>query len=63
MICAGNSTEFCGGPNRLSMYNFTGTNLPPLNAGGGGGGGGGAVTVFPVTSGLPSPWSYSGCFV
>lgn len=28
MLCAGNSTEYCGGPNRLNMYNYTGTDLP-----------------------------------
>ncbi|KIP07197.1 hypothetical protein PHLGIDRAFT_513029 [Phlebiopsis gigantea 11061_1 CR5-6] len=60
MPCAGNSSEFCGGPNRLNVYNFTGT-LPhgPTPVGGGGGG----VPVFPVTSGLPTPWEYAACYV
>ncbi|KAJ8517873.1 hypothetical protein ONZ45_g4980 [Pleurotus djamor] len=66
MVCAGNSSELCGGPNRLSAYNLTDhTGLPPPEtpgAGGGGGGGGGAP-VFPVTDGLPGEWHYSGCFV
>ncbi|EKM51417.1 uncharacterized protein PHACADRAFT_263528, partial [Phanerochaete carnosa HHB-10118-sp] len=63
MTCAGNSSEFCGGPNRLNVYNFTGT-LPhgPTNPGGGGGGGGG-TPVFPVESGLPTGWNYSACYV
>lgn len=77
MPCTGNSSEFCGGPNRLNVsdsggkarwctysdlqvYNFTGT-LPhgPTPVGGGGGG----VPVFPVTSGLPTPWEYAACYV
>ncbi|KAI0925387.1 hypothetical protein AcV7_005644 [Taiwanofungus camphoratus] len=66
MPCAGNSSEFCGGPNALDVYNYTGT-LPngPTNPGGGGGGGGGgsSTPVYPVTSGLPSPWEYAGCYV
>ncbi|KAJ7364627.1 copper radical oxidase-like protein, partial [Mycena albidolilacea] len=63
MLCAGNSQELCGGPNRLSMYNYTGSDRPtgPVG-GGGGGGGGGPATVFPVTT-LQKPWSYVGCFV
>ncbi|KAF9465644.1 copper radical oxidase [Collybia nuda] len=62
MVCAGNSSEFCGGPNRLNVYNYTGTDLPPQQPVGGGGGGGGAP-VFPVTSGLPGNWSYDACWV
>lgn len=64
MLCAGNSSEFCGGPNRLNAYNFTGTDLPVVTGGGGGGGGGGAAAnVFPVRSGLPGNFSYAGCWV
>ncbi|KAJ6479618.1 copper radical oxidase [Mycena sanguinolenta] len=63
MLCTGNAQEFCGGPNTLSLYNYTGSNRPTGPVGGGGGGGGGAPsTVFPVTN-LPKPWSYVGCFV
>ncbi|GJE95267.1 copper radical oxidase [Phanerochaete sordida] len=64
MVCAGNSSEFCGGPNRLNVYNFTGTitNPAPPN-GGGGGGGGGSSSVVPVTSGLPTNWTYGACYV
>ncbi|KAJ7244340.1 glyoxal oxidase N-terminus-domain-containing protein [Mycena rebaudengoi] len=63
MLCAGNSLELCGGPNRLTMYNYTGSDRPtgPVGGGGGGGGGGGS-SVFPTTN-LPTPWSYVGCFV
>lgn len=60
MTCAGNSSEFCGGPNRLNAYNYTGTNLPPINNAGGGDG---PTTVFPVLSGLPQGWSYNACWV
>ncbi|KAG6919683.1 hypothetical protein DXG01_002626 [Tephrocybe rancida] len=61
MLCAGNPQEFCGGPNRLNVYNYTGTNLPPQLPGGGGGGGG--TPVFPVTSVLPGNFTYAGCYV
>ncbi|KAF4622575.1 hypothetical protein D9613_009394 [Agrocybe pediades] len=64
MVCQGNSSEFCGGPNRLNVYNYTGTDLPVVSTGGGGGGGTGtAVGVFPVLSGLPTGWSYNACWV
>ncbi|KAL0947951.1 hypothetical protein HGRIS_010580 [Hohenbuehelia grisea] len=65
MVCAGNSSEFCGGPARLNVYNYTGTDLPPItvNPPGGGGGGGNNAPVFPVTSGLPGTWNYSACYV
>jgi len=66
MVCAGNSSEYCGGANRLSLYNYTGTDLPtnpnPPN-GGGGGGGGAPTTVFPVLTGLPLGWAYNACWV
>ncbi|KAI0052846.1 copper radical oxidase [Auriscalpium vulgare] len=63
MPCSGNSSEFCGGPNRLNVYNYTGTDLPPVTNPGGGGGGNPGTPVFPVTSGLPTPWNYSACYV
>ncbi|KAF4588036.1 hypothetical protein EYR38_009997 [Pleurotus pulmonarius] len=63
MVCTGNSSEFCGGPNRLTAYNLTDrADLPPPQAPGGGPAPGG-TPVFPVTSGLPGTWHYSGCFV
>ncbi|KAJ7785161.1 galactose oxidase [Mycena maculata] len=62
MACAGNISEFCGGPNALTVYTYTGTDLPPPPTGGGGGGGGtGGVTA--IATDLPSPWAYVGCFV
>ncbi|KAG6890187.1 hypothetical protein C0995_010892 [Termitomyces sp. Mi166 len=60
MLCAGNSQEFCGGPNRLNVYNYTGTDLPAQTPGNGGNG---PTTVSPVTSGLPGNFSYAGCYV
>ncbi|KAJ7229668.1 glyoxal oxidase N-terminus-domain-containing protein [Mycena haematopus] len=62
MACAGNSSEFCGGPNALTMYNYTGDDLPPPPVGGGGGGGGGGGASAIATD-LPEPWAYVGCFV
>ncbi|KAG5352852.1 hypothetical protein C0989_012606 [Termitomyces sp. Mn162] len=58
MLCAGNTEEFCGGPNRLNVYNYTGTDLPLQNPGNGNSG-----SVFPVTSGLSGNFSYAGCYV
>jgi hypothetical protein len=63
MTCAGNSSEYCGGPDRLNLYNYTSTlpttTTPP--AGGGGGGGGGLVSD--VSTGLPGTWTYAACYV
>ncbi|KAG6856106.1 hypothetical protein H0H87_007358 [Tephrocybe sp. NHM501043] len=61
MLCAGNAQEFCGGPNRLNVYNYTGTNLPPQTGGGGNGGDG--TSVFPITTVLPGNFTYAGCWV
>ncbi|KAJ7364637.1 copper radical oxidase [Mycena albidolilacea] len=58
MVCAGNNSEFCGGPNRLTLYNYTGDDLPPPPVGGGGDGG-----AMAIATDLPSPWAYVGCFV
>ncbi|KAF8151649.1 hypothetical protein B0H34DRAFT_801346 [Crassisporium funariophilum] len=63
MVCAGNSSEFCGGPNRLNAYNYTGTDLPVNPNPPQGGGGGGPTTVFPVLTGLPPHWAYNSCWI
>ncbi|TCD64794.1 hypothetical protein EIP91_003605 [Steccherinum ochraceum] len=62
MPCKDNGTEFCGGPNRLNVYNFTGT-LPhgPVTPPPPGGGNTG-TPVFPASN-LPSPWKYAACYV
>lgn len=57
MVCAGNSSEYCGGPNRLSLYNYTQT-LPTSP-----GTGGGSSTVFAVKTGLSGNWTYEGCYI
>ncbi|TDL23452.1 hypothetical protein BD410DRAFT_838937 [Rickenella mellea] len=62
MACQGNANELCGGPNRLNVYNYTGTlSTTPVTTNPGNGGAG--TTVSPVTSGLQTPWGYSGCYV
>lgn len=64
MACQGNSSMLCGGPNRLNLYNFTGTiTAPPTVDPPGAGDGGANTNVQPVLSGLPTPWNYSGCYV
>lgn len=64
MPCVGNSSEFCGGPNRLNVYNLTDrSGLPPVTTPVPPGGGGGSTTpVFPVST-LPAPWTYAACYV
>ncbi|KAJ2932171.1 hypothetical protein H1R20_g4934, partial [Candolleomyces eurysporus] len=62
MVCAGNPNQFCGGPNRLNVYNYTGTDLPAGPGGGGGGGGDPVGGPTPATD-LPTPWTYGGCWV
>ena len=59
MLCAGNQSEFCGGPNRLNAYNYTGTGLSIADSGGMTAVGG----PFPVLSGLPTGWAYNACWV
>jgi hypothetical protein len=47
MGCAGNATEACGGPNRVSVY----TSVPVV-----------ALPVpVPMTTDLPGNWTYAGC--
>ena len=79
MTCNGNATEYCGGGNRLNVYQVGTTAgaatsaAPPV----GGAGGStaidqptkttalGASTTSPVTAatGLPQGWSYKGCYI
>ena len=57
MLCSGNSSEYCGGPDRLNLYNYTGTppTVPPPPPPG-------TTAVYPVT-GLPGNWTYDGCWM
>lgn len=57
MTCAGNSSEYCGGPDRLNLYNYTGTLTTTENTGSGTG------SEFFVTPNLSGNWTYSGCYV
>lgn len=56
MACNGNPNLLCGGPDRLNLYKYNGTVPPPTT-------GGGSTGVPPLTTGLPTPWQYNGCWV
>jgi hypothetical protein len=61
MPCSGNASEFCGGPLRLNVYNYTGTATP-----GSGSGTTGTVNSTGGNNGitdLPAGWEYSACWV
>ena len=58
MPCSGNAGEICGGPNRLGVYQFSGTLPPPTQNPPPGGGG-----AVRVVTGLPGTWHYAGCFI
>lgn len=70
-LCSGNSSEVCGGSNRLNMYEYinsdgTVSSTAPTSSSGTTSTGGNtspAATPEPVTSGLPSGWQYSACYV
>ena len=64
MPCSGDSTQTCGGPLRLTVFEYTGE-LPEVPEGPGGPGGPnppGEGNAQPVTEGLPEPWHYHGCY-
>lgn len=60
MACNGNTTEICGGPNRLSLFRYYKGNEPPVSS---------TTrissssTAAPVPTGLPAGWDYKGCYV
>jgi hypothetical protein len=60
MLCAGNSLQFCGGPNRMNVYNYTGNDLPAIANPGAGAPN---ILPVPVKSGLLKGWSYASCYV
>ena len=51
MPCAGNGSEFCGGRDRINLFNYTGTNQGNTSTG--------SPTV--QTTNLPGSWQYSRC--
>jgi hypothetical protein len=64
MPCQAAATEMCGGANRLTVFHYTGNitttpgDPPPVvNPPEGG------SNVAPVTTGLPTTWHYSGCYM
>ncbi|KAK7047617.1 hypothetical protein VNI00_006385 [Paramarasmius palmivorus] len=61
MSCTGNGNQACGGPNRLNVYNYTGSDLPTPSGPNSGASQGGS-TPRPVSSGLPAKWTYFGCY-
>jgi hypothetical protein len=52
--CAGDASLYCGGPNALNLYLYNGVVPPPA---------GGTGALGPLTTGLPSPWTYDGCWM
>ncbi|KAK4237144.1 glyoxal oxidase [Achaetomium macrosporum] len=63
MTCNGNSTEFCGGPSRLNMYNYQGQYNPTATATTTAPGGPSTSSPPPVITGLPAGWTYQGCWI
>lgn len=64
MLCNGNTTEYCGGPNRLDVYKFGGTTPTSTGAATSAAASSAAATTTPAgTTGLPTGWSYKGCYV
>ncbi|KEY70677.1 hypothetical protein S7711_02276 [Stachybotrys chartarum IBT 7711] len=65
MLCAGNSTEYCGGPNRLNVYEFeaispttTTTTVDTLETATSA-----TPTPTPQPTELPDGWSSYGCWI
>ena len=76
MLCNGNSSEYCGGPNRLDMYKLgaaaassTATSAPtvppgnPVPPASTTTATGTVATGKGSATGLPTGWSYQGCYV
>ena len=69
MLCNGNSTEYCGGPNRLNMYQLNGTVSTPTTSAGAtptatvtGLASATATPTGPFTVGNFNGWNYLGCY-
>ncbi|KAI1841627.1 hypothetical protein JX266_012180 [Neoarthrinium moseri] len=60
MVCNGNSTQICGGSNRLSVWSRIGSGSNPTSTI--------STTAVPSPTGsgspaaIPAPWSYKGCY-
>jgi hypothetical protein len=66
MLCNGNSSEYCGGPNRLDMYSFNGgatTTTSATSSTSATTTTSATVTGTGTASGLPTGWAYKGCYV
>ncbi|KAG8818809.1 hypothetical protein FRC19_010302 [Serendipita sp. 401] len=61
MLCNADPMHYCGGPFRLNMYKYNGVVPPSTNPPGGDPAPVGDIP--PLTTGLPNPWRYSGCWV
>ena len=60
MPCNGNSSEYCGGPNRLDMYSSgDGAVKSPTSTSSASS----STSVSPTLTSLPSGYSYKGCYV
>lgn len=60
MACNGNSTEICGGPNRLSFFRYYKGSEPPVSSTTPGLS---SSTATPAPTGLPEGFAYKGCYV
>jgi hypothetical protein len=59
MTCMGDSSQYCGAGNRLSVYARNGTPPPSSTTGAGPS----TTSAPPVVTGLPDEWSYQGCWI
>ena len=57
MPCNGNSSEFCGGPNRLNVYQIEGGVIPSPTSSTR------TASSTATATAVPSGWSYRGCYV
>jgi hypothetical protein len=60
MTCMGDSSQYCGAGNRLSVYARNGTPPPSSTTGSGPAS---TTTAGPVVTGVPAGWSYQGCWI
>jgi hypothetical protein len=60
LACNGNAAEICGGSNRLSLYSRSSSSSAPTATSSGSAT---SPTPGPTVTGLPSGWTYKGCWV